>query len=834
MNDLRYALRQLARAPGFTATVVLTLALGLGANASVFLFVSDFFLRPLAVKEPDRLVCVMQQTPRFGVPLGFSFPDYHDFSAAASDQGANDTGMASAFAGLLLYRQMPVALSRSNALTERTWMAAVSTNFFEVIGVGPAQGRVFNPAEGRQPGADPIVVLTHGYWQTRFSGDPGIIGQTISINGVACTVVGVTTPGFHGPQWTDALSGFVPFTMLPQLQPEDRGRLENRGQLGNMMMGRLRPGATLGQARAAAEVMLARLIQRFPDVHAPAKALVIPERLSRPAPTATAYTPVVLSVLMLGALLVLAVAIANTMNLLFARAVERQRELAVRSALGASRGRLVRQLMVETMVAALIAGSLGLLLAQWAGDWLSRAAGQVSDTPAVAAHGFDWRLFAGTAALALAAGVVAALGPALKATRHAVMPLLNAGGVTMTAGRHHWRNVLVVAQVTLSCVVLVAAGLSLRSARVLAHVNPGFVPENLLLASYDLGLQGYVARNGLQRAQEFHRTLLERVRVLPGVRGASLSAHVPFDINAGGGTLQGQVNAEGTAPANDPGAPLIPVVPVDRDYIRTMAIPLLAGRDFTSSDIAPTARVALINEALAVRLWPGESAIGQRLVVGGGRPIEVVGVTANGRYVALAEAGRPHVFVPLEQNFRGAMTLVVRTETAPAALAPALERIVHEMAPDLPLYNVRTMEQQISQSPLGLMPVRFGATVIGLQGGLALVLALSGIYGVVSFNVARRTREIGVRMALGSSRVRVIRLVATQSVWLALVGLLVGLVLAFVAMRPLGTLLYGIAPNDGVVFGGVAALILVIALAACWLPARRATRVNPIEALRAE
>ena len=834
MNDLRLACRQFARAPAFTGTVVLTLALGLGVNAAVFLFVSNLFLQPLAVHDPDRLVFVLQQSRRIPVPLGFSYPDFCDFAAALEGEGATDGELGSAFAGMLLYQPLPVAVSRTGMGAERTWIGAVSGNFFDVIGVGPARGRVFSPDEGRQPGADPVIVLTHRYWQKRFGSDPDIIGQSISINGAACTVIGVTTPGFHGPQWTEALSGFVPFTLLPQLRPSDWETLENRGKLGPMMMGRLRPGATVAQARAAADVMLAQLIQRFPDEHVPAKAVVLPERLSRPAPQAAGFAPRILAVLMMGALLVLAVAVANVMNLLLARAVERQRELAVRSALGASRSRLVRQLVVESVLAALVAGVLGVLLAQWADDGLSRTLGFVSDTPPTAEHGSDWRFFAATAALALIVGLLGALVPALKATRHAVVPLLNAGGIATTAARQHWRGLLVVAQVALSCVVLIAAGLCLRSARALARVSPGFEPENLLLASYDLELQGYVARHGLERGRQFHRTLLEQVRALPGVRHASLSTHLPFDLQGGGANMQGSVTAEGVPLEKDTLAPMTPVVPVDRDYLRTMGIPLQLGRDFAATDTDAAPRVAIINEAMASRLWPAGEAIGKRLVIGGRPPHEVIGMIPNGRYLSLAEAGNPHVFVPLEQNFRGAMTLFVRTEGDPLALASVVERVVRQIEPDLPLYNVRTMEQQISQSPLGLLAVRFGAAIVGLQGALVLVLALSGIYGLVSFNVARRTREIGIRMALGANPARVIRLVVRRSVRLTLIGVAVGLALAFVALRPLGNLLYGVAPNDAFVFGGVTALILAVAFAACWLPARRATRVNPMEALRAE
>jgi predicted permease len=309
---------------------------------------------------------------------------------------------------------------------------------------------------------------------------------------------------------------------------------------------------------------------------------------------------------------------------------------------------------------------------------------------------------------------------------------------------------------------------------------------------------------------------------------------VPFNFAGGGSNMQGSVTAEGAERVRDPRAPMIPVVPVDHDYRRTMGIPLQSGRDFTAADGDAAPRVAIINEAMAARLWPDQDAIGKRLVIGGRPPHEVVGVVANGRYLALAEADRPHVFVPLEQNFRDAMTLVVRTEAEPLALAQPIERVVRQMEPELPLFNVRTMEQQISRSPQGLLPARFGAAMVGLQGAMALVLALSGIYGLVSFNVARRTREIGVRIALGATSTNVIRLAVMQSVRLTLLGLAVGLPLALLAMRPLGNLLYGVAPTDGVVFGGVSLLVFAIAFGACWLPARRATRLNVLDVLRAE
>lgn len=773
-QDVRYGFRMLVKNPGFTATIIVTLALGLGVNLTVFLFVSDFFLRPLPVKDPERLAYVMQATPRSGFPLGFSFPDYQDFRNSVEGQDGGG-GMASAFEGLLAYRQMPVALSRG-AVAERAWVAAVSDNFFEVLGVGAARGRVFAPGEGRQPGADPIIVLTHDGWQERFGGDPGIIGQPLLVNGLSFTVVGVTPPGFHGPQWTDALSGIVPFTMIPQLQPADSRRLENRGQLGNMVMGRLRPGVTVAQARATADVVLFRLIAQYSEEHLPAQALIIPERLSRPSPAAVSYTPIVISVLMLGALLVLAIAIINVMNLLFARTADRERELAVRSALGASRTRLVRQVLVETSLLALIAGGLGVWLAHEAGAWLNSFMAFIGDVPPAADYGADWRVFACTAGLSLLAGTIAALVPALKATRQTIVAALKEGTPTPAAARRRLHSLLVVGQVALSCVVLVAAGLGVRSAGRLAQVNPGFQTENLLLASYDLGLQRYVLRHGLQRAQQFHRDLLEQVRALPGVRAASAAEHVPFDTNP---SFQGGVVAEGTPAPDDSRGPLIPVEAVEYNYLQTLGVRLVDGRHFALTDNADAPRIAIVNEAMARRLWPDGKAVGRRILLDGTRGgLEVVGVIGSGRYLALADSERPYVFLPLAQNFRGGVTLVIRTEGD--------------------------------------------------------ALALAGIYGLVSFNVARRTREIGLRMALGAGARDAVRLVIRQSVTLTLLGLVVGLPLALLAVQPLRQLLYGVQVFDLVTFLSVAFGLVGVALIACWIPARRAAKIDPMVALRTE
>jgi predicted permease len=480
---------------------------------------------------------------------------------------------------------------------------------------------------------------------------------------------------------------------------------------------------------------------------------------------------------------------------------------------------------------ALAAGGLGMLLGQWAGSWLQSALGALGDAPPMAEYGLDWRVFGFTAGVALVAGVLAALLPALRGTRLDVLPLLKDAPATTTSSRRSLRSALVVGQVVLACLVLVAASLAVLSTAALGRVDLGFQPANLLLASYDLDLQRYVVRNGVERAQRFHAAILERVRALPGVRSASLAAHVPFDVDQ---SLQGSVVAEGAPAVNDPHAPVIPVEAVDHDYLRTMGIRVVAGRGLAATDRLDAPRVAIINEALSRRLWPDGSAVGKRILIGGGQPLEVVGVVGNGRYMALADQGRPHVFLPLAQNFRGGVTVVVRTEVDPLALASAIGRIVREMEPDLPLFNIRTMEQQLKRSSMGLMPMRFGASFVGMQAVLVLVLTVMGLYGLVSFEVARRTREIAVRVALGAGYWDAVRLAIRHGLTLTLVGVVVGLPLAYIVVQPLGKLLYGASPQNVLVYTGVALLVGAVTLVACWLPARRAAKVDPMVALRCE
>jgi predicted permease len=826
LQDLRFAVRMLAKSPGFTAVAVLTLALGLTVNATVFSFVNDFFLRPLPAKDPERLVVIAQKSALSDMLFPFSYPDFLDFRRAVEGGERDSADMARTFSGLMAYKEEIVHLSRTGAGTERTWVHAASGDYFTVLGAQPFLGRLFLPSEGRQPGADPIVVLTYDTWRSRFTSDPRVIGQPVKLNGVSLTVVGVTPPGFVGAAWGTALSGFVPATMLPQLSMAHGGMINQRGDTRFFMMGRLQPGVSLDQARAAVDVLMARLVTNDPIHYAPqAKALVLRESRSRPSPFVATFAPLIVSALMTMALLVLAIAAANVANLLFARGAGRQREFAIRGALGASRWQLLRQLLVESVLLALGAAVVGTIAGLCVIPSLSTI-GPGGDFAPGLYTGVDWRLFAFTFGAALVTGILAALLPALKGTRLDLLPRLKEGAGTIAPARHLLRSALVVAQVAVSCVVLTVAGLALRSLQNLSNVHLGFQPGNLFLASYDLGLQRYSTDQG----RRFHAQLLEKVRALSGVRDASLADSVPFDV---GGSLLGGVTAEGRPADDDANFQAVVSVVAEHAFLKTTRFRVIGGREFSVRDDAAAPRVAIINQVLARHLWPDESPLGRRLSCQGD-PLEVVGVVGEGRFWSITDGSRPLLFRPLAQNYRGKVTLAVRTMGDPVQLTSSVQQIVRSLDGDLPLHDVRTMDQQIARSALGLMPLRMGSLFAGAQGMIALLLAALGIFGLVSFAVTRRTREIGIRMAMGARTIDVIRLVTLQSLKLTLIGLVCGLLLTLGLTRVLARLLYGVSPTDVTVFGGVVAVIVAVTVLACWLPVRRAARVDPVVALRCE
>jgi predicted permease len=826
LQDIRYALRKLSKTPGFTAVAIITLALGLTVNATIFFLINDLFLRPLPAADPGRLVVIAQKTPQMEMMFPFSYPDFLDFQRSAEGGSRDFPEMAHTFSGIMAYLESAVQMSRPGEAADRTYVHMVSGNYFRVLGAQPMMGRLFLPNEGRTVGADAIIVLTYDTWKNRFAADPHIVGQPVKINGLPFTVVGVTQPKFVGAQWGTALSGFVPYTMLPQMNPGSSQLFSDRGDTSVFMMGRLQPGASLAQARAAASLVMARLMKDYAGMHPQgASAVVIRESMSRPSPFVANFTPLIAGALMILALLVLAITVANMANLLYARAADREREVAIRGALGATRWRLLRQLLAESTLLALAAGAIGAMAAIAVTPLLNNLI-VPGDMAPPANTGTDWRLFVFTFVASLATGILAGVIPAWKATRLEVLPLLK-NSPAIAGGRHRLRSLLVIGQVAFSCVVLICAGLAARSVQKLAQSNLGFRPDHIFLASVDPSLERYSD----ERSRQFQTELLDKLRALPGVSSASLGTHLPFDV---GGSMRAGVWPEGQTPTESQKFLSVVCTSVDHAYLATLGTRVVAGRDFTEHDDNESApRVVIINRTLAQQLWPNGDAVGKRMRLQWDT-MQVVGVVDELRYWAMTDTNRPLIFYPLAQHFENNVTIVVRTGMDPMQITASVKQIVAQLDPDLPVYNIRTLDQQIASSPMGMAPMRMGTIIAGGQGIIALFLATLGLYGLISHSVKRRTHEMGIRMALGAKPGNVLRILIGQGLRLVLIGLVLGLVAAFAATRALSGVLYGVQPTDLLTFSAVALLLAGVAFMASYLPARRAASIEPMQALRSE
>ncbi len=815
--DLKSAFRQLFKSPGFSAVVILTLAFGVAVNITIFGMVRMFLLRRLPVPDADRLVLVLQRSDAYKMPLGLSFPDFKDYRERARE-----------VRDLLAYIPNPAHLSAEGKAPERAWIEVVTPNAFQALAVPAAVGRTLLPSDGEAKGAAPVTVLSYDCWQNRFGADPAIVGRPVILNGHPFTVVGIGQKGFRGFAAMWNVAGWVPTGALDSLRDNGAGMLEWRNNPTFRVMGRLGPGSALASARAEAEVIMRQLVHDYPDDHHNTHAVVIPESHARPDPVFSDFI-IAFTVLFIGLVgLVLFIACANVANLMFARAATRQKELSLRAALGASRGQLVRQMLVESIPLAALAAGAAWVVAGWGGQLLQRFAPQ-GDIPANMDPGPVWPNVVFTLAISLVAAVGSSLLPALRATRGDLVGDLKEGaGGGASPGRHRLRNMFVVSQVTFSAVVLISAGFFLRSLHQLRTLDLGFRPDHLLLASFDLGLQGY----NEERGRVFDRQLLERVGALPGVQQAALTSHVPFDMMGYGGR---DIWPENPPPPMKQGNTSVGLGIVTPGFSELMGLRLRTGRALAATDLAGSPRVAVVNRALAELCWPGQDAIGKRFRPWKDGPwIQVVGVTETARYLMLTEPARPYFYESLAQDYVAPLTLVIRTKGDPASLANEVRTAFHALDPHLPLYGERTMEDLMGASALAYMPMRMGVLMAGVQGLIGLALAVMGLYAVVSFGVAQRTREIGIRMALGADAGAVVRFVTRESVRLTLVGLGAGFVLALGLGFGLSRILYGLGAVDPLVYGGVLALMLGTAALACWLPARRATRVDPNIALRAE
>ena len=815
MDEIRQAGRALRKQPGFAVVAILTLAFGIGVNTSLFSIISAIFLQPLTVANAHELVIVMQRGDALNIPYGHSYPDYLDYRAATTT-----------VSDLAAYMPTPAHLSAPGQTPERTWIEVVSPNYFALARVNPASGEFPRPEDDGSQGAAPTVVLSHGYWQRRFGGDPSLVGRPITINGRSFTVTGIAPPGFTGLSWAMAPSAFVPTGATGALLEGGDAFRNNRDAPAWRLIGRLAPAKTIEAARAEMEVVAKRLAAQYPVEHKGSRVLVIPESRARPDPSLADFLPVFAAVFAAMVALVLLIACANVANLMLSRALQRQRDLVIRSALGASRLRLIRLQLLESVMLAAAAGILGILFAHWAGQALATFT-PTGDIPINEERPWDWRVYGFTFLVSAVAGIATGLWPARRATRFDLVESLKDGGSVAGASRHRLRNLLVIGQVTLSLVVLISAGMFLHSLRQMQNLALGFKPAGLIMLSVDLGLQQYDERRGRQ----FLDDLLARAESLPGVVGATVTSHVPFDY----GIQLTDVAIDGDIPGSRDGYVPVAFNVVGPKYFETTQGVVMHGRAFERSDDDKSRRVGIINETMARKLWPGQDAIGRRFRVGrNGNWVEVIGVAADGKYVMLGEEPRGYFYLPISQDYRSPTTLVVRSAGEAAVLTRPLQQLLRDLDPDLPVFNVRTMEDHIRDSVFGLMPMRMGASMAGVQGLVALLLAIMGLYAVVSYAVTRRIREIGVRLALGARPADIVRLVLREGMRLSAIGIVLGLVAAFGVGAVLSGILYGVRPLDIRVFAGVTALVLTVSALACYVPARRATRVDPLVALRYE
>jgi predicted permease len=701
---------------------------------------------------------------------------------------------------------------------ERVWASLTTGNLFAALQVKPARGRAFLPEEDTAPNAHPVVVLAYDFWQRRFLGDPRTVGSTIQLNGHPYTVVGVAPPKFVGALVGLKMDLWIPLAMEQQISPGP-SRLESRGNHWLQGLARLKPGATQAQAQAALDALAAHLGQQYPGTN-DGLTFRLYRFLDEPS-GASGFLRPVLSVLGIMAALVLLLACANVANLLLVRALGRRKEVAVRISLGADRGRLIAQLLTESLVLVTAAGALGLLLARW-GSGLLTAVFPPTDAPILPSFPLDGRVVAFAAVVSLVTGLLFSLAPAAQLAAPGVASTLRDEGGAVAGGRKGvLRSTLVVLQIFVSCVLLIAAGLFVRSLGKADQIDPGFSARNVLLASLDLFPNGYDEPRG----KGFYRELLERLKARPGVESVTLSMILPLDFDNWSSSVK--VDGYQEAPKEEMTVSFFVVGP---DYLRTLGIPLAAGRDFSSRDDERAPRAMIINQSMAKKYWAGRQALGGKVKVGD-REYTVVGIAHDGKYHELNETPQPFFYTPVFQDYESAMVLHVRTAGDPLQMVETVRAEVRALNPDVPLAAVKTLRQHLR---LSVFNQRLAAIFLGVFGILALLLATVGLYSVIRYTVSQRRRELGVRAALGARPGQIARLVVDQGMRLAVLGLLVGIAAAFGVTRFLASQLLGVSATDPVVFTAVALLLAGVSAFASWLPARAAAAVDPNIALRAE
>jgi predicted permease len=820
LQDIRYAFRVLRKYPGFTAIAVLTLVLGIGANTAIFSIVDSLLLRPLPVRDPSELTVLAFRQGNGQLSTQFSIADYRDIRAQTN----------SAFSGTLGFQLSLDGISVKGK-ADRVLTNYVTGNYFSTLGLKSYLGRLILPFEGRTPGADPVVVLSYAFWKNHFGGDPSMVGKQVLVNGRPATLVGIAPPGFNGLFPAPGVEAFLPLAMLSTYEQGWPANFMTNRILQNLYaLARLRPGISVANAGAALNIVARHLSKQYPDTEKSLKLSVYSERLARPDPSTAPTFRAAAGLFLVLVGLVLLLACANIANLLLVRATARHREMAVRVALGAPRSRLIRQLLTESILLALFGGIGGIFLGLWgARSMASVNLGTPVNVPLYS--GLDWRVFVYAFGAALLTGILVGIVPAMRVSRTNISTALHESGRSVAGGKNRLRSGLVVLQVAGSLMLLVMAGLFTRSLAAVQHVSLGFDPHNVVNFIMDPAEVGYNETQGLA----FYNSLLERVRALPNVQSASLSSSVPMSIYGSNDYLKisGYQNPPGQ------GLPLVSYSVISPDYFKTMRTPLIEGRAFTDADAKGSAYVAIVSEALAERFWPHQNPIGQHFakVSGSTNPLyRIVGVAQDARFEAFGGAIDPYFYLPLAQDYSlsSLQALQIRSAAPPDAVMREGQSVIRSLAPNLPVFNVETMTESLDTLNGGFLVFQLGAGLAAALGLLGLTLAVVGIYGVISYSTTQRTHEIGIRVALGAQRSQILTLVLRQGLLIISIGLIAGCVAAFAVARLAANLLVGISPWDPLTYISVIVILAIVALAACYIPARRAMRVDPMVALRYE
>ncbi len=808
IRDVRYALRVMAMSPGFTLVAVLSLALGIGANTTIYSWVNAIMLNPLpGVADVDRLL-MMTEKSRSGTFTSTSYPDFADFRSGVVSK-----------VDLAAYTMQTAGLN-SGDRTDRMWSEVVSANYFDLLGVKPVLGRAFLPEEDLKPGGAPVLVLSHRVWTDRFNSDPQTVGRVVILNSHPFTIVGVAPRGFQGSMVGLSTDLWIPTMMYGELF----SRADVFNQRGNhwlLVFARPKAGVSVRQAEAMLKVIGNELARQYPSTNMDRSLSLLPI-WKAPFGATLIFRPV-LTVLTLVVGIVLLIACANVANLLLARSLGRRKEIAIRLSLGAGRFRLIRQLLTESILLALLAGSAGLLVARW-GIRLLQSFTPPANLPIYATIEIDTSVLIFALLLSVATGVLFGLTPALQASNPALVAALKDETVRFDGAHGHARirGLLVIAQVALSLILLIAATLFVEALNRAKNINPGFEPEHVLAASFDLSLNGYSA----DRARAFEKDLLKRIRELPGIESASYIRRLPLGYT---GSNSRSMTIDGYVPKPNEEV-VVDVTWAGPGYFHTMRTPILSGRDFEDSDEVSTQRYVIINEAMARRYMMGRDPLGTRIRIGD-IDCQVIGVVQTGKYNNLSEDPVPYLYFPIWQFSRSDVTLLVRGTGDPGNYTAPVRSLMREMDPGVALFNVVRLTDYMS---VPLYASRMAASFLGLLGILALALATVGLYSVMAYVVSQQTREIGIRVALGAQRRDVLGMVARHGLTLTTVGIAVGLAGAFGTVRFARGLLYGVDPAEPLTYLALSLCLYIVAILACLVPAFRATRVDPLVALRRE